>query len=242
MSNQRTKSSRKKAVKDKKDQRKKAVAGPPKQDPTRVRATLAQLTEVHKQAVGGLASLRQEVAGNLAQVHGNHEELLQGLNASEFNLRAHQKVLNAMAMDMEIIASTLNGLVDVLNDTVLKEEVPRCEIGYLQMADVPVAPQQGDELQQTVRRIDWPGYHTEVEADLARIAEIERQRAEAQKKAAEEEAERIRLEQQQAAEEKMKAEAVGSEGKEEPKLEAEAPPKNEGPDVPEGATVFGGDV
>jgi membrane protein involved in colicin uptake len=167
------------------------------------------------------------VAQNLAQVHGNHEELLQGLNASEFNLRAHQKVLNAMAMDMERIARAL-------------ELDPPLE--HLQMADVPVAPQKGDEIQQTVRRIDWPGYHTEVEADLKRIAEIEKQRAEAEKKAAEEEAERLRKEKEaQAAADLESAERA----KEEPEPEtatAEAPPETEDPEYPEGASVFGGDV
>jgi hypothetical protein len=220
MSQQKTKTNKSKA-REKRKQRPKAVAGPPKQDPTRVRASLAQLTEVHRQAIGGLTSLRQEVANNFAQVHGNHEELLQGLNASEFNLRAHQKVLNAMAMELERIAKAL-------------ELDPPLEV--LQMADVPVAPQQGDELQQTVRRIDWPGYHSEVEADLKRIAEIEKQRAEAQKKAAEEEAQRLREES-----EKAKAEAEAKD-KEEAQQEAAPPPQDEDQDVPEGATVFGGDV
>lgn len=227
MNDQKRRANRKAKQKEKRGQRQKAAAGPPKQDPTRVRVTLAQLTEVHRQAVGGLTQLRQEVAQNLAQVHGNHEELLQGLNASEFNLRAHQKVLNAMALDMERIAAAL-------------ELDPPFE--NLQMADVPVAPAKGDELQQTVRRIDWPGYHTEVEADLARIAEIEKQRAEAQKKAAEEEAERLRQEKAKQAEEQLKASEEGSEDKEEPEPEAEAPPQKEDPEVPEGATVFGGDV
>lgn len=164
------------------------------------------------------------MAQNLAQVHGNHEELLQGLNASEFNLRAHQKVLNAMAMDMERIAKAL-------------ELDPPFE--HLQMADVPVAPKQGDEIQQTVRRIDWPGYHTEVEADLARIAEIEKQRAEADKKRAEEEAARIRKEKAEKDEADMKAQR---EAKEEPEPEQAEAPQDEDLSVPEGATVFGGDV
>jgi len=170
------------------------------------------------------------VANNFAQVHTNHEELLQGLNASEFNLRAHQKVLNAIAIDME---QTRKFLAALIPDGPTKDELLK---PVLQMADVPVAPQQGDELQQTVRRIDWPGYHSEVEADLKRIAEIEKQRAEAQKKAAEEEAQRLREES-----EKAKAEAEVK-AKEEAQQEAAPPPQDEDPGVPEGATVFGGDV
>ena len=202
------------------------MPGPPKKDPTKVRATLAQLGEVHRQSLSGLNGLRQEVSDNLTQVHQNHEELLQGLNASEFNLRAHQKVLNAMALEMEHVANMYNSMVDVLNETVLREEMPKCGIGArLIMADVPVAPQQGDQLQKTVRRINWPHYHGEVEDDLKRIAEIERERAEAEKREAEEEAVRIKREQIEIA-----------------KKESEAPKDAEESEYPEGATVFGGEV
>lgn len=216
------------AKKSKQKSKQKAVAGPPKKDPTKVRANLAQLSEVHRQALAGLNGLRQEVSDNLTQVHQNHEELLQGLNASEFNLRAHQKVLNAMAIELEHLTSMHNHLVDVLNETVLREEEKKCGIGaHLLMVDVPVAPQQGDELQQTVRRINWPSYHGEVESDLKRIAEIERERAEVEKKAADEEAAKIRREQIEAAKAKE---------------ESETPKDAEESEYPEGATVFGGEV
>lgn len=113
--------------------------------------------------------LEKRFKDNIQQVWGNQEELKGGMDAAEFNLRAHQKVLNAMAIELE-------KLVTRLNEEVFKDEH---KITVLEMTDVTLPEEDGKA--QVVRRLDWPYYHKQVEYDLKVLAELERQRAEEQK-------------------------------------------------------------
>lgn len=231
---QRSKAKQKSRQKDRarQKQKQKAVAGPPKVDPTRVKANLAQLGDVHRQASEGLALFKKEAENSFAQSHGNHQELLQGLNASEFNLRAHQKVINAMAADMEYIASLLTTMRKTPADPVV--------LASLKMVDVPIGPEIEGQLRPTVRRIDWPSYHTEVDVDLKKLAEMEKQRLEGEKKAAEAEKKRLLLERRKVLEAVTEGEQ-SVEAKEEVQPDLIEPPSNpETPNFPEGATIFGG--
>lgn len=109
-----------------------------------------------------LQSFRENVIKDLTILHQNHQELLQGLNASEFNLRAHQKVLNAMALEHEHALEKLTGVM---------EPGQGAELCTLNMATLDI-PQE-DAPPKSVRRIDWPYYHKQVEKDLKILAEHE---------------------------------------------------------------------
>lgn len=119
--------------------------------------------------------LEKRVQDNVTQVWSNQEELKGGMDAAEFNLRAHQKVLNALAIELE-------RLVQHLNDEVFSTEH---KVEVLELADVKLPAEDGQEA-QVVRRLNWPYYHEQVEHDLKILAELEAQRLkeEAEKKAA----------------------------------------------------------
>jgi len=118
------------------------------------------------------ANLEGKVKDNVQQVWQNQEELKGGMDAAEFNLRAHQKVLNAFAIELE-------ELVARLNEEVFKEEH---KLSVLEYADVTL-PSDATCAGQVVRRLDWPYYHKEVEQDLRQIAAIEESKAEEQRRA-----------------------------------------------------------
>lgn len=107
-------------------------------------------------------NLEKRVQESVTQVWGNQSELKGGMDSAEFNLRTHQKVLNALAIEFE-------RLVTHLNDEVFKTEH---EMVVLELADVTLPP-VGDEVAHVVRRLDWPYYHEQVERDLRILAERE---------------------------------------------------------------------
>lgn len=84
------------------------------------------------------------------------------MEAAEFNLRAHQKVLNSLAIEFE-------RLVTHLNDEVFKTEH---ELVVLDLADVTLPADVG-EVPLVVRRLNWPYYHEQVEKDLHVLKEAE---------------------------------------------------------------------
>jgi septal ring factor EnvC (AmiA/AmiB activator) len=109
-------------------------------------------------ALRKVAELEKKVSTDLKQLWDNEAELKRGLDAAEFNLRAHQKVLNALAVDQNVIWSTLKEAVDGF-----------VEQRSLSLADV----KQDDEL---VKRIAWPYYHKLVEEDLKEISAAQEKR------------------------------------------------------------------
>jgi len=180
MSNKRTKAARKKQAGAKKQEPKKPQGDQkPKVDPARTNAKLQHVNNALGFAMNKIQELRQETATNVKQVWDNQEELKNGMGAAEYNLRAHQKALNSIAIELDHIASVFNELVDKLNDSVLKEEAPKCGIGgRLIMANVQIPPEKEGEAPKVVRRIDWPYYHKEVDKDLKILAELEAKAAE----------------------------------------------------------------
>jgi hypothetical protein len=94
------------------------------------------------------------------------------MDACEFNLRAHQKVLNAVVADMIRMAEHINADATVEEDKFKFQYVPLVDMTQ----DV-----QGET--QVVTRVDWGKTHQMVEADLKEIRDIE----EAEKKRKEEE-------------------------------------------------------
>lgn len=181
MSNKRTKAARKKQAGAKKQQEPKKPQGDqkPKVDPHRTNAKLIHVNNALNISLQNIQSLREETSSNVKQIWDNQEELKNGMGAAEYNLRAHQKVLNAIAIELDHLAGTYNDLVQLLNDTVLKEEVQKCGIGgELIMANIQLPPEKEGEEPKTVRRIDWPYYHKQVDKDLEILAELEAKAAE----------------------------------------------------------------
>lgn len=119
-------------------------------------------------------NLEKRVQENVTQVWDNQRELKGGMDAAEFNLRAHQKVLNAFALEFEELVSRLNG-------EVFKEEY---KLSVIEMADVTLTPDADGE-EQVVRRLNWPYYHKEVEADFKVLADFEAKKTEEKRKALE---------------------------------------------------------
>lgn len=182
MSNKKNRATRKKAGANLKEERKPQGDKKPKVDPTRVRATLQHVNNALSFAMQNTQSLRDETASNIKQVWDNQSELKNGMAAAEYNLRAHQKALNAMAIELDHFAHVFNLLVDQLNDEVLKKEAAKCGIGgQLIMANVKLPPEKEGEEPKTVRRIDWPFYHKQVDKDLEILAKLE-EKAERERK------------------------------------------------------------
>lgn len=154
MSNAKNKAAKRKKLKESRQ-------GPPQQDPKKTNAKLSHVNNVANLVFQNVGSLEQRVQENVKQIWQNEEELKAGMDAAEFNLRAHQKVLNAFAMEFENLLAHLN------------EEVFRTEhkLTVLDLADVTL-PSDGEE-PLVVRRLNWPGYHEEVERDIQLLAEME---------------------------------------------------------------------
>jgi len=159
----------------------------PNPDAARQRVNRAQLDNAVQFLFNRIQELDTRVGNAMKQIWKNDEELKQGMDAAEFNLRAHQKVMNAMAMDLDSVLKTLNQLMSLLVN-----DAQPLNLVNLRMADVTLPAEDGQE-PKVVRRVDWPCYHREVEKDLAILAEVERQKAiAAQKKdAAEKKAEEL---------------------------------------------------
>jgi hypothetical protein len=190
--------------------------------------TIDQLTNAFKTVMQEMHAFRENVIKDLAILHENHRELLRGLDASEFNLRAHQKVLNAMSLEHEQIVSLLEAVgVDLNRLSPEGDQYKTVKLCTLEMATVPLPQEDGST--KEVRRINWPYYHEQVKKDLKLLAEHEEQ----VKKQEEEEE---RLARKAAAESEVKEEAPAAE-------EAQQEPPQEEPqegEFPEGAQIFGG--
>lgn len=161
-------------------------APPVKADPRKQRATIAQFATLAQESQAAHKSLATQMNKAVNELWRNQQEIMRGLGSAEFNLRAHQRVLNALAMELDLIHRTLMP-AGVESPVVMKD--------------------MEQEDHSVVRRIDWPHYHEQVEAEMKARQEAE--------KAVKEEAKRV-----------AKAE--------DPKEEAPTP---EPPVVPESGTV-----
>lgn len=143
----------------------------PHPDAARQRVTRQQLDNAVQFLFTRIQELDNRVGAAMKQIWKNDEELKHGMDAAEFNLRAHQKVMNSVAMDLEAVAQRLTGMTKLLT----QEEQPAL-LSNLSMSDVTLPAEEGSE-PKVVRRVNWPYYHKEVEKDLAILAEVERQKA-----------------------------------------------------------------
>lgn len=155
--------------------------------------------------------LEKKVSHAINTLHQNDLDLKGGLDSAEFNLRAQQKVVNAIAIDVEHIHEMTKKVLAVLAPDIA---MPAIET---KMIDIELESAKEDKPAVVVRRVEWAYYHAEVDSDLKLLAEEE-------KKAQEEAA---------AEAEKQAAGVEAKEGATEP-----LPDKN--PELPEGASVFGG--
>lgn len=90
-----------------------------KQVPTKKtsqKLTIEHLIKVHQFAATGLAKLEAATREAFGQMHQNHLELLAGLRSAEFNLRAHQKVLNALFQDRDSLDGKRHALETIVVD------------------------------------------------------------------------------------------------------------------------------
>jgi formyltetrahydrofolate hydrolase len=111
-------------------------------------------------------NMEKKVQENVTQLWNNQSELKGGMDAAEFNLRAHQKVLNSLAIEFE-------RLVTHLNDEIFKTEH---ELLVLELAEVTIPSDTGEAV-RVVRRLDWPYYHTQVDKEMRALKEAEELRA-----------------------------------------------------------------
>jgi len=195
---------------------------------------------------GRISTFEKKATEAVQQLFRNDQELKGGMSSAEFNLRAHQKVLNAVCLELERFRMLFQAILPPEQKAILDESI-------VQMSEVTLPAEEGQE-PKVVRRPNWPYYHEQVEKDLKILAELEAQQL------AEAKAEQERLEQEKAAEkakqeeQALAAEAVmddetveaelpadiaelGEGGKEEAQDE---PPHDNNDDLPEGAAVFGG--
>ena len=106
--------------------------------------------------------MEKRTQDSIEQIWANQEALKDGMAAAEFNLRAHQKVLNAFAIEFE-------SLMQHLNDEVFKTEH---QLHVVELSDVTLPADEGEEA-LVVRRLNWPYYHNQVESELKAIAELD---------------------------------------------------------------------
>lgn len=117
-------------------------------------------------------SLEKQTKESIKQLWDNDSELQGGNRSAEFNLRAHQKVINALAAEVRHLYDVHNAAMKTLYDRLEVVDDERAYAGFggrLIMHDVEV---QSDDGQETtlVNRIHWPHYHEQVETDLEVIA------------------------------------------------------------------------
>ena len=160
-----------KKTKTKKSREKAKKSQPLRANPSKLNAKQAHVNNAVNFMLQQYGSLEKRVQENVTQVWDNQRELKGGMDAAEFNLRAHQKVLNAFSLEFE-------ELVSRLNEEFFKEEY---KLSVIEMADVTLTPDADGE-EQVVRRLNWPYYHKEVEADFeAKKAEEKRKALEFEK-------------------------------------------------------------
>lgn len=148
-------------------------------DPKRVKVTLEQLGRLGTHLQKMINELRSATENSFTQQFQNIQSLAGGLGSAEFNLRAQQKVINAMALELLDVFQILNVLADDLNDVRYagQEDAPQITTvspQYLQTVELE------DEGGEKATRISWGFYHEEVEKDKA---EMERLHKEAEEKA-----------------------------------------------------------
>lgn len=145
--------------------RKNKVHGRPpvKADPHKQKATLAQFATLAQEVQQAHQQLVAKTNRAIAELWRNQQEILKGLGSAEFNLRAHQKVMNALALELDVFIKSLPMPVG-----------SGIEVGpsFLIRKEVEVDG-------ETSHKIDWPAYHEMVEEELKAMREAEKAAKEA---------------------------------------------------------------
>jgi hypothetical protein len=103
-----------------------------------------------------LAKLSKDVQLAVSQLYQNDRSVKEGLDSAEFNLRAHQKVINAIAQD-------------VLDYVIYKDPVFQLPT---RISTVSVEKPMTDTTPaHTQVSVDWMKYHEYVEAEMRAMAE-----------------------------------------------------------------------
>ena len=143
-------------------------ARPPSPDHERQKASVAQLNGLAEQFQGAMDNLTERATASITQLHQNDMELEAGISSSEFNLRAHQKAINDLALDMDIILK----IVAAINKKIDPESEWPGVLSHVALADVPIPQEDGSK--KTYRRVNWAQYHARVENDLKILKEAEK--------------------------------------------------------------------
>jgi hypothetical protein len=120
-----------------------------------------QLVDFANKTRADLNKLSQEVQLAVGQLYQNDQNTKLGLDAAEFNLRTHQKVINAIGLDLVDFTAILSPMTNgkkPLAVELLDTEIPQTE-------STPAG---------TTTSINWPKYHGYVEAEMKALAEEER--------------------------------------------------------------------
>lgn len=128
----------------------------PKRDLARTKATLAVVQQVELSLHNRINDLEKRLGSSFKSMHENDMELLKGMQASEFNLRTHQKVLNALSAEVQALGKAVSDGSKYERATLLLTELKS---------------QDGAQV-KTV--IDWSAYHEFVKSDLKELAEQQR--------------------------------------------------------------------
>lgn len=192
----------------------KAARPPVKADPHKQKATLAQFATLAQEAQQAHQQLVQKANRAINELWKNQQEILQGLSAAEFNLRAHQKVMNAIALELNSLGKRMPMPVGMSVDATPS---------FLVMKELPGEGQAW--------RIDWPHYHKQVEEELKAMREAEKAAKEAAEKEAAAAAEK--------AKDETPKEAPAPEAPSAPESGTVGAKEDGGSEVPDGATVFG---
>lgn len=117
-----------------------------------------QLVDFVNKMHAELAKLSQEVQLALSQLFQNDQNIKAGLDSAEFNLRTHQKVINAIGLDLADFTVILSPMTNGKKPLA----VELLDIEMLQTESTPAG---------TTTTINWPKYHEYVEVEMKAMAE-----------------------------------------------------------------------
>jgi hypothetical protein len=203
----RAKKVREQKAKARKAREAKKKAGTAKADLSKQKVNMEQLQRLHIFMQQQIDGFKKEVTESLTQTHQNHQELKGGLDSAEFNLRAHQKVLNALSLDLKRLFKVVDAMATDINQLKVEMQGENAEQYKSITMDSTVMAQHG-EGENVTYRIDWPFYHKQVDTDLKEIARIEEETRKAHEAKMEEMRKAQEEEKRQKEIEEMKAKAV----------------------------------
>ena len=151
-----------------KDTKRKKRVKPKKEPKLGQFAKLAHLQQLSTHMQNQFVAFKKEATGSMTQTYENHKAIADGLDSAEFNLRAHQKVLNALALDMYSIHSVVNNMAATLNTPLDKTGAEGEEESLYKdvlVRNVRMVKHTNED--STVEdRVDWGFYHAQVDEEM----------------------------------------------------------------------------